>query len=241
MIDVHAHVYELPNYREIEARMRELGIKAINCGLNRETNLKVLAMKSDILLPALGLWPVDALQCDYKKELKFIESHAKEIVCIGEVGLDYYWIKEEAKRAKEREVFVEIVWLANELKLPLNVHSRRAEKHTLEILEKHANVPVILHAFGGNDKEISRGIENNFFFSIPPIVKRSKHFKHLVELVPVNQLLLESDTPYLGLCFPNDPIQILVSLEEIARIKGLEIEEARKRIEKNTEFSLKKK
>ena len=241
-IDVHAHISEEifdKDRDEILKECEENDIFVINCGGTPEANrksLKLLKYKNVNL--NLGIYPIQAGEMRDKEffdELKFIEENKNEIVGIGEVGLDFYWIKDEEKRQLEIERFKEIVWLANRLKLPLNVHSRNAEKETIAILSKMAHVPVNLHAFGGNVKLAKLGSAEGFYFSIPPNIVINKARQKLVKELPIERLLTETDSPYLGPTRErNDPRNVPLVVEKIAEIKKIDVEEIRKQILRNT-------
>ena len=241
-VDVHAHLEEGifdKDRAKILNECVEKGILVVNCSGEPTTNRKALelAKKFDNLKICLGLYPVQAAEISEKEfwnEMKFIEENASKIVGVGEVGLDYYWIKEDEKRYKENQLFKEIIWLANKLKLPLNVHSRAAETETIALLAKSSHVPVIMHSFGGDIELAKAGIKEGFYFSIAPIILRSNKHKRLVEAVPINKLLTETDSPYLGPTQErNDPRNIPLVVEEIAKIKKIDVEECRKQILEN--------
>lgn len=242
-VDAHAHINEEifdKDRTKILDECKEKGILIVNCSGEPKTNRKALelARKFENLKICLGLYPVQAAEIsekDFWNEMKFIEENAKNIIGIGEVGLDYYWIKEDEKRLKEIQFFKEIIWLANKLKLPLNVHSRAAEAETIAMLSKSAHVPVMLHSFGGDLELAKIGVKEGFYFSIAPIVLRSNKHKRLVEALPLNRILTETDSPYLGPTRErNDPRNIPLVVEEIAKIKKIDVEECRKQILDNT-------
>ena len=243
-VDVHAHIGEDifdEDRKKLLGECRKKGIAVINCSGTPESNRKALKLAGEFkeLKLCLGAYPIQTAEMSDKEffdELEFIKSNADKIVGIGEVGLDFYWIKDEAKRRIEMERFKEIIWLANKLKLPLNVHTRDATAESIDILAKTAHVPVVLHAFSGEPADIEAGIKNGFYFSINPNVVYNKKRQKLVETVPVSSILTETDCPYLG---PesgkrNDPLNILLGLKKIAEIKKMDEEEMRRIILENT-------
>ncbi|KAG2222173.1 hypothetical protein INT45_007190 [Circinella minor] len=173
----------------------------------------------------------------------------KTLCCVGErqsllfsiiktVGLDFSrhivttntnneGISEEDLRNVQRQVFRRQVELAIEADLPVNVHSRSAGHHALEILYDCKAKRVIMHAFDGRPAHAKKAVEIGYYFSIPPSVIRSPHFQKLVTVIPLSNLLLESDSPALGpeKGVDNEPANITVSAQEIARIKNISIEE----------------
>jgi TatD DNase family protein len=241
-VDVHAHISEEifdKDRDKILKECEEKGIFVINCGGTKEANrksLKLLKYKNVNL--NLGVYPIQAAEMNDKEffeELKFIEENKDKIVGVGEVGLDFHWIKDDAKRQLEIERFKEIIWLANKLKLPLNVHSRKAEEETISILSRMAFVPVILHSFSGKTKLGKRAAAEGFYISVPPNIVINKARQKLVKELPIERILTETDSPYMGPTRErNDPRNIPLVIEKIAEIKKMDKEEVRKQILRNT-------
>ncbi len=247
LVDVHAHINHerfKNDLDEVIERAKNAGVKAIICnGVNSATNKEVLklAQKYGIVKSSLGIYPIDALniklphldevgltkdeELDVDKELKFIEKNKDKIIAIGEVGLDFKYLKEYEQ--KQRENFQKIIDLAKKIDKPLIVHSRSAEAQVLEMLEKNEIKKVVLHSFGGRKNLIKKGAELGYYFSIPPVVKRLQHFEIVISLVPLTQLLTETDAPWLS---PdperrNEPAFVIESIKKIAEIKKMTIEE----------------
>ena len=243
-VDVHCHMEEKIFDKDREQILKECNQKkilVINCPGKPDAGRKALklAKKFSNFKVCLGIYPVQCSEMSEKEfwdELKFIEKNKDKIVGIGEVGLDFYWVHDEVNQNIQVERFQEIIWLANKLKLPLNVHSRNAETEVIALLIKTAHVPVVIHSYGG-DLELARlGVKHGFYFPISPIVVRSRKHQRLVEAIPIDNLLTETDAPYLGPTKDrNDPRNIPMTVEKIAEIKKMSVEEVRKHILKNTE------
>lgn len=246
-VDVHCHLthkYFKGKIDEVIKRAEDSGVKAIIVnGVNHLNNLEVLelAQKYKIIKPALGLYPIDALgiQIDKLDEvgltkdnltsvdntLRFIEEHKKEIVAIGEVGLDFKYLKEHEKLQKEN--FQKIIDITEKIKKPIIVHSRNAEKEAIEILQSSKIKNIILHCFGGSKKLVRKAADSGFNFTIPSVVKRLKHFEMVIASVNINQLLTETDSPWLTpeLGRFSEPKDVIESIKKIAEIKRFDIEE----------------
>jgi len=239
LIDIHAHIglNEFDSDRaEVVKRATEKGVIAIlDSGETLEENKKVLELseKFEILKPSFGFSPkmLDMKKAEEVEE--FIRENAEKAAAIGEIGLDYWHIKEE--REKQKEIFELFINLAKELDKPLVVHSRSAGKYALEVLEKAGAERVCMHAFDGKAGTALKGVELRYYFSIPPSVIRSEQKQKLVKTVPIENLLLESDSPVLGpeKTGRNEPANIIVSAQEIARIKGIDVEEVAQITTKN--------
>jgi len=238
LIDVHCHVYE-GDIEEIAERARQNGVGIIvNSGADVSSNRKTLKLSDEFaeFKATMGLYPMDALRMSDKKidnEIEFIRENKDSIVAISEVGMDFS--EEERNEDVQRKNFKKFVELAKELNKPLIVHSRKAEKECIELLEKLGAEKVVMHCFSGNFKLIHRIVDNGWFLSIPASVKSSQHFQKVISEVPISNLLCETDSPYLhpDKEFPNEPANVLVSYEFIAKIKGISLKETEKKIESN--------
>lgn len=242
LVDVHTHLTDpkMSDTDSIIQRAKDAGVKAIiTNGLNKQSNRECLklAKEYDIVKAALGLYPIEAekvLQEEILDEIKFIKKNKKEVIAIGEIGLDLHWTRpEEIEKVKIQEfAFEKFIDLAMELDIPVIVHSRKAEKNCIEFLEKKKARKVIMHCFGGNQEEVERVIKNCWHFSIPTSIVRGKHFERIVEICPLGQLLTETDAPYLS---PfkgkdNEPAYVVETIKSIARIKKMTIEDTENNI-----------
>lgn len=198
----------------------------------------------DFIAPCLGIHPVQSLCPDRSATLQdlegveeFIREHHEKLVAIGEVGLDYTprFVKTDADKAAQREVFSRQIKLALDLDLPLNVHSRSAGRHVIEMLQEHGAKNVLLHAFDGKPSNALKGVEAGYFFSIPPSIARSPQKEKLVKNVPLSNLLLETDSPALAAekQTRNEPKNIRISCEAISRIKGVPVQTVYEETTKN--------
>jgi TatD DNase family protein len=239
-IDAHCHLdfYDDKKIEEVVRRARKAGVKVIVCnGVNPASNRKVLELAARYLeiKVALGIYPTDALKMsssEIDKELNFIREKAGQIIAIGEVGID---LKESNDLEKQGKTFQKVIDLALEIDKPLIVHSRKAEKEVIEMLEKNKVKKVIMHCFNGNFKLVQKIVENGWKLTVPTNVKHSEHFQHVIARVPVENLLCETDSPFLH---PdkerdNEPANVVVSYEKIALIKGLQLKEVERKIERN--------
>ena len=248
-VDVHAHLNEEifdKDREKILKDCKEKGILVVNCSGEPKANRKALKLlKYPNLKLCLGLYPIQASEmkdADFFKELDFIAGQKEKLVGLGEVGIDYYWIKDDAKRHIETERFREIIWFANKHKLTLNVHSRDAEPETISLLAKTAHVPVIMHSFGGEPEFAMAGAKHGFYFSFAPILVRSNKHHRLVEAIPIQNILTETDCPYLGPTRErNDPRNIPLIVEKIAEIKNIVVEDCRKHLVENAKRVFKNK
>ena len=227
LIDTHAHICDPsfdPDRQAVLERAATAGIDAvIGVGENladAERNL-ALADRYPMIWPAAGLYPT-VLDMDQAEDMQaFIRRERSRLIAIGEVGLDFWMVKEEFGRAIQKKIFKSFIELSKELDLPLNVHSRSAGKHAIkQLLESDAR-RVQLHAFDGKASAAMPAVEAGFFFSVPPSVVRSRQKQKLVKQLPMASLLVETDSPVLGPDpkIRNEPANLAVSVNAIAEIK----------------------
>ena len=231
LVDVHCHLnheYFQPQMAEVLKRAEEAGVSAIvTSGVNPAGNKEVLELVKkypSILRASLGIYPIDALglsegdtglprqpvPINLDEEFAFIKQAISEyktkeghdlVVSIGEVGMDFHWADKEKYYAQQAENFRKIIRFAISVKKTLVIHSRKAEKECLDILEeeiKNKEIKVDLHCFSGNKKLIERAAKLGYYFSIPPNIIKLQHFQTLVQMVDIKQLLTETDAPWLS-------------------------------------------
>ncbi len=235
LVDVHSHIDQFKNDEidKIIDRAKKTGIKSIiNNGIDIESNRKTLELseKFSIVKAALGLHPEFIEKFDEEtinNEIKFITRNRGRIIAIGEVGLDYYWIKEDKLKARQREMFSKFIELSLKIKKPIIVHSRKAEEDVIKLLEEYKTGMVVIHCFGGKLKLLEKILSNNWFLSIPPVIVRSTHFQGIVERTPLSSLLTETDAPFMSPFKDkkNEPAFVKETIKKISEIKSLTEEE----------------
>lgn len=218
--DVHAHLTH-PRLRDDETAILERAAAAgvttiVSNGLNPTDNQAVLdlAARSPIVRPALGLYPVDAvlpemlaLGVPYEREdtplvpgdeaVAWVRDNVDRAFAIGEIGLDGYWVPEDLWDRQERH-FRALVRLAIQADKAMVIHTRKRERRALEILVEEGATRVDWHCFGGKLKLARQIAEAGHRLSIPANVRKSESFTRMVQTLPRDQILLETDCPYLG-------------------------------------------
>ncbi len=242
LVDAHAHicdpVFDCDRDQVLE-RARRAGVKAVIAvgeDLSDARRNLELAHKNSMIKPAAGLYPTH-LDLDRAVEMAgFIRRNHSRLAAIGEVGLDYWVVKEDAAKALQREIFKLFIELSKELNLPLNIHSRSAGRHAVALLLENDAVKVQLHAFDGKVGAALPAVEAGYFFSIPPSVVRSRQKQKLVKQLPLTCLLVETDSPVLGpqASRRNEPANLPLVLQAIAEIKAIPEDEVAEAVAENT-------
>lgn len=241
-IDIHSHLDICKNISEIIKICNEKNILIVNCGVDSKSNKKMLELKKEYpeMEICLGVYPVDSLKLsekDLEKKRGFIKKNKSKILGIGEVGLDLHYEKSSEKFEIQKKNFGRFIELAKELKKPVFVHSRDAEKETIDFIEKFNYDKIVMHCFSGNMKLVKRIVENDWFLSIPSSVKYNKHFQEMIKIVPLENLFCETDAPFLhpdrekGM--KNTPVNVLESYKKIAEIKDLGLDEVKEKVWNN--------
>ncbi|HLC86386.1 MAG TPA: TatD family hydrolase [Candidatus Nanoarchaeia archaeon] len=247
LVDVHCHL-SFPHFEKdldkVIERAKIAGMTAILCsGVDPETNREALELskKYEIVKASLGIYPLDAVglghyddtprerkEFDVDSEIEFIRKNKNKIIAIGEVGLDKS-PEGDCKLEEQIKVFKKTIALAHEIKKPLVVHTRKAEKECIDVLEEMKAKNVVLHCFTGNMKLVERAENLGYYFSIPSIITRLKHFQELADRVSLNNLLTETDAPYLSpvkgeRSEPSFVKEIIKKISEIKKVEETEVE-----------------
>jgi TatD DNase family protein len=242
LTDTHAHLCDEvfdPDREEVLDRAASQGVVGIICvgeSLPDAVKNLELAARHPLVRPAAGLFPTRLDPNEAEAVGSFIRKHRQNLYAIGEVGLDYWKVKDEEGRGLQREIFRFFTGLSLEVDLPLNVHSRSSGRYVIELLLESGAKRVQLHAFDGKASTALAGVEAGFFFSIPPSIVRSPQKQKLVKRLPLSCLLVESDSPVLGPSpqSRNEPANVKICLEAIARLKGLDPGEVLEATKANT-------
>ena len=240
MIDIHCHLeqkdYDSDREQIIESCRKELKAVISSCAHPRdfELTMRMVEKHKGFVFASCGIHPEYVKEVSEQEKDDFLDLIVKnkdKIVAIGETGLDYWYIKEKEWQDKQKELFIEMIGLAKELNKPLIIHSREVFKETLDILENQDAKRVDFHMWGANQL-LNRILENGWYISMNTIILKSKKHKKIAKDVPLERLMLETDSPWLapkrlleGLEVRNDPRSIKIVAEKVSEIKKLPFEE----------------
>lgn len=245
IFDTHAH-YDQARFDEdrdtLLAGMQAGGVgRIVNIACNIETTRKSidLAGQYDMIYATAGVHPSDVVNildpAQDTENLDWLGQQAEEekVVAIGEIGLDYYWIKDPEQRDRQKDWFRLQLDLARQKKLPVVIHSREAAKDTLDISreEKLEEIGGVMHCYSYS-KEIAREYLNmGIYLGIGGVLtfQNARVLKEVVAYAPADRLVLETDCPYLA-PVPyrgkrNCSLYLTYVAEAFAAIKGMEIQE----------------
>ena len=251
LFDSHCHLDDEKFDEDREAiinQIKEAGVsKLITAGYSLEASREAinLANKYDFIYATCGISPNDVPQTEDElwimlDEIKEIAKQNKKIVAIGEIGLDYYWNQDN--KELQKLAFVKQIELANELKLPIVIHTRDAVMDTIEILKQHTvNSKGVFHCCPLNRELVKEALKLGFYISFagPVTFKNSKNADEIISMVPNEKMLIETDSPYLS---PeplrgkrNDSRNVKYIAQKIADVKNMTLQEIAEITYKNTE------
>ena len=245
LVDIHSHMdfeqFDVDR-DNIVSLMRERNILTLTNTINRENYhyaLELFKNDSDVVVVLPGLYPTDAQDISDEDFNEYIEEirHVKDLVAIGEVGLDLNHGSDEKQFENQKRRFRQIIELAMELDVPVEVHSWKAEVQTLEIIEEYVNKgfrKFVIHCFTGKKRLVRKIRDLKIYASVPLTVLNTQNFEMLVEELPISKLLVETDSPFQNPSKErNSPLNIPLIYEKIAQMKGYDKKEIENIIYRN--------
>lgn len=246
IIDTHAH-YDDGQFdadrEELLGSMKEGGIGLIvNAGSTVASWDKIVELteKYPFVYGAVGVHPDEVGELDEEKFLRMADLLDRDkIVAVGEIGLDYYWDKE--KHDLQKEWFVRQLGLAREKEMPVIIHSREAAADTFDIMKQHAaGMKAVIHCYSYSPEMAREYVKMGYYIGVGGVVtfKNAKKLKQVVQEIPLESIVLETDCPYLA-PVPyrgkrNCSLYLPYVAEQIAELKGTTVEEVIQQTEKNS-------
>nr|WP_066503986.1 TatD family hydrolase [Abyssisolibacter fermentans] len=246
LIDSHAHLDDSRFDKDREQLIKDLGNNnielIINPGSDVATSVKAvsLAQKHENIYAAIGVHPHEVEDME-DETIELLRSLSKKdkVVAIGEIGLDYYY--DNSPRELQKKWFREQIKLAKELDLPIIIHDRDAHQDTYDIIKelKDDSLRGVLHCYSGGVELAREFIKLGFYISFagPITFKNAKVSKLVAKEIPLEKMLIETDSPYLT-PHPhrgkrNEPLYVRFVAGEIAQLKGISFEEVMNITNKN--------
>ena len=239
LVDTHTHLNDAKfadDVADAVARARAAGVtRMINMGDTFESSAQAVALAHayDGLFAGVGIHPEEARALTAEDDEQ-LSSWAKDdrVVCIGEIGLDYYWVKDAPTRELQRRMFIHQLDLARQLHLPVCIHDRDAHADTLAILKKEGQgIPTVLHCYSGSVEMAREFLKLGCYLGVdgPLTFKNAAKTVNVVREMPMDRLLVETDAPYMA-PVPmrgrrNEPAFVRFVAEKVAEIRALSLSE----------------
>ncbi len=260
LFDSHTHI-QFPDFNkdreEVIKRIFDADIGVVNVGADKNSSLKAVELAKKYpnkMWAAVGCHPHYIKEFDYEFFKKMAQE--KEVVAIGECGLDYYRnqasekLKVKSYKEKQKEVFIKHIELAKEVQKPLMIHCRDAFDDLIKILKdsRHSHIFAdshhILHFFTGTLEDAKQLLEmaclpagREFYFTFNGLITFNRDFDEIIKYIPLGRILLETDAPYVApLSYRgkrNEPAYIIETAKKLAEIKGVSLEEISEQTTKN--------
>ena len=237
MIDSHCHLDHEPLFNDLDnviKRSKDVGVKKLLTICTTKSSfikIKEIVNKDDIIYGTYGIHPHEVKNDKVHSNLIVNEiKNNKKIIGVGETGLDFYY--NNSDKIDQIKSFEEHILASSKLNIPLIVHSRNAEKETLEILNRYKdlNLKILMHCFTGSKDFAKKLLDLNAFFSASGIItfKNSLVLQETFNFIPLENLLIETDSPFLA---PepkrgkkNEPSFVQYTAKKLANIKEIPVQ-----------------
>ena len=240
LFDTHSHYNDKAFNEDLESvldKVKNAGVTRLVCiGYNLKSSKQAveLAKKYDFIYATCGISPNDINENSLEEleEIYELAKNNKKVVAIGEIGLDYYWNKEN--KEAQKELFIRQIELANKLDLPITIHSRDAHTDTIDVLNQvKCDNTGIFHCCPLNVELIKEGLKLGYYISFSGVITFKNAKPELaIKEVPMDRLLIETDCPYMA---PepyrgkrNDSSYVIEMAKKLAEEKGVDLEKIAK-------------
>lgn len=243
-IDTHTHLIMLEDsVEDILSRAKNVNIRQfVNIGTNAEDHLQVLQIAQKFypqVFCTLGVHPHDAKNYDQAKSFMKAHLNDKEVIAVGEIGLDYFYKNSSVE--DQKKAFRDQLQISLDYNLPVEIHTRDAEEDTVEILKEFkGKVKGLLHCFTGTQWLADQALELGLNFSISGVVtfKSADQLRDVVKTIPLDRLHIETDAPFLA---PqpfrgqkNEPSFMIETAKKVAELKGVSLDTLAEAVHNNT-------
>ena len=248
LIDSHAHLdgekFADDRAAVVERALAAGVVKIITMGDSLGSSARSVALTEefDPVYAAVGIHPEEVQPMTAATDDQLAAWAAQEkVVAIGEIGLDYYWEKDEEKRALQRAIFVRQLDLARQLRLPVCIHDREAHGDMMKILKTEGRgLRGVLHCYSGSWEMAAELLKGDWYFGIdgPLTYKNAAKLPEIVQRLPAERILVETDSPYLSpMPFRgkrNEPAHVLYVAKKAAELRGESLEAFARATRENT-------
>jgi TatD DNase family protein len=243
MIDAHCHLEQIdynPDRDDVIELCKQKLNAIVTCCANPsdfDITMKMLDKYTNFVFATFSIHPIYIKEINEKQKDEFLDliiENKDKLNGIGETGLDFHHVKEDEWHKKQKELFVEHISLAKQLKKPLVIHSRDSTDEVIKILEQEDAKNVLMHLFGERNL-LNKVKENSWYISVGPIAIHSKTHKKIIRDMPIEKILLETDSPWFGHEGKrNLPTAVLDVANRISEIKKIDVKEVDQITTRNT-------
>ena len=249
LVDTHTHLNDdkfADDVPDAVARARAAGVRrCINMGDTLASSKKAveLAHAYEGLFAGVGIHPEEARELTADDDAQLAAwAEDEKVVCIGEIGLDYYWVKDEPTRELQRKIFIHQLDLARQLHLPVCIHDRDAHADTLAILKKEGQgIPTVLHCYSGSVEMAREFLKLGCYLGTdgPLTFKNASKLLNVIRDMPLGCLLVETDAPYMA-PVPmrgkrNEPAFVRFIAEKVAELRSMTLADVARATTTNAE------
>ncbi len=229
MIDTHAHLNEIEKIDEAIQRATQVGVEVIVAvGMDVDSNRVTLNLANrfpGLVYPAIGYHPWSITTEGIEENLRFIEDNLDVCIALGEVGLDY---KTKVKKPVQWEVFSELLSIAKKYNRPVIVHSRFSHKRSHQMVADAEIEKAVFHWYSGPLEMLEKIIDDGYYVSATPALAYSHPHQAAMKAAPIEQILVETDSPVEYLGKTSEPAHLTATLKELSRVRAMELEEVRR-------------
>ncbi|NVM16466.1 MAG: TatD family hydrolase [Candidatus Lokiarchaeota archaeon] len=242
LIDVHCHINLYLTIDKVIKNAHDAGVEKIIAvamsSISQERILEIASQYNEVYA-SLGIHPEEVkmnekIEQQLDSIIDLIIKNKQNICAIGEIGLDHYFVKDKELYSLQKTIFERMLLLAQDMELPVNLHTKGAEKIVFDILPSYRIPNINIHWYSGPEKYLKLGMDRGYYFSITPAVSYSPAVKKVVLNVDNEHILLESDGPVKYSGKVGVPAMIKEVLNSISMLKEINSDELEQQIEANT-------
>lgn len=242
LIDVHCHANLFLTIDKVIEDAKKVGVEKIVAvamsSISQERVLE-LASRYNEVFASLGIHPEEVkmnekIEQQLDSIIALIKQNKQNICAIGEIGLDHHFVKDKTLYPLQKTILNKMLLLAQDLELPVNLHTKGAEKIVFDTLPSYKIPNINIHWYSGPENFLKLGMDRGYYFSITPAISYSPVVKKVVLNVDKEHLLLESDGPVKYSGKIGVPAMVKTVLNSISKLKEINSDELEKQIEENT-------
>ncbi len=239
--DTHAHLDMMEENEVLKVinSASKINLNAIiSCSTSFNSNQKnlELAQKYNLIKPAIGLYPLNIIELneeELNKAFIFFENEIKKAIAIGEVGLDFKFSINEEEQKKQKQILTRFIQLSKKYDKPLIIHSRFAQRQAIELLEQNQAKKVQLHSYTDSQKLMQKAVDLGYYISCGMNLLYNTDVQKNIISFPLQNLLLETDSPMIFNNNKTTPLNIKLIIEKISELKKITQNEIEEQLEKN--------